>query len=115
MSINFFSPESSSFAPREASINHGSNRMVNLNTRQNEEVTWTPTFSAIAAIAVVAVAAAVSSVLQPDVMASNLGAPEVIASLRAPIVSAEEYQAFIRQGHERAAREGDPAPLPATF
>ncbi len=112
--------EPSIFAPREASINHGGNLVVNLNTRQNEEVTRTPTFAAIAAFAVVAVVAVVASVLQPDVTASNLGAPEAVASPRAPfvpypVVSAEEYRAFILQGHERAAREGDPAPLHATF
>ncbi len=82
--------------------------------------TRTPTFAAIAVVAVVAVVAAVSSCSQPDVMASNLGDPEAVASPRAPfvpypVVSAKEYRAFIRQSHERAAREGDPAPLPATF
>ena len=126
MAMNFFSPEFSRFAPREAAINHGGNLKVNLNTRQNEEVTRTPIFAAIAAIAAIvaiaaiAVVAAVASVLQPDVMASNLSDPEAVASPRAtfvpyPVVSAEEYLAFIRQSHERVAREGDPAPLPETF
>jgi hypothetical protein len=31
------------------------------------------------------------------------------------IASPEEHAAFIRQGHERAAREGDATPLPPTF
>ncbi len=120
MAMNFFSPESSRFALRETSINHAGNLMVNLNTQQNEEVTRTPTFAAIAAIAAIAVVAAVASVLQPDVMASNPSDPEAVASPRAPfvpypVVRAEEHLAFIRQSHERVAREGDPAPLPETF
>ena len=72
------------------------------------------------ALAGVFAAVAVASALLLIGTAGNLGNSEAIASSVEPfasdqVASPEEYRAFIRQGHDRAAREGDSTPLPETF
>jgi hypothetical protein len=72
------------------------------------------------AIAAILVTVAVAGVLLLIGSASNLGnaeanAPAVVTSAPDQIASPEEHAAFIRQGHDRAAREGDATPLPPTF
>ena len=72
------------------------------------------------AIATILATVAVVGVLLLIGSASNLGnaeanAPAVVTSAPDQIASPEEYAGFIREGHERAAREGDGTPLPPTF
>lgn len=68
-------------------------------------------FAILATVAAIGVAVLISpagNYTASEAKAAAPAAPEQAAS-------AEEHAAFIRQGHERAAREGDDAPLPSTF
>lgn len=88
--------------------------MLDIKALQAEAFNPTSKFAAIVAtVAVVCVLLLIGSV-------SKLGNPQADATAATPaapdqIVSPEEHSAFIHQGHERAAREGDAAPLPPTF
>lgn len=85
-------------------------------TKQQQRGQPLPTIALVAALAAVAL---VSALVMLGSAASFSGvdasAAPVAVSVPDQIVSPEEHNAFIREGHERAAREGDGAPLPATF
>ena len=90
--------------------------MIDAIKRQDEEFTRTTTYAAIVLVLVLAVAC----VLLLFGAAGNLGRSEanaapVVSDAPGSMMSPEEHRAFISRGHDRAAREGDPSPLPATF
>lgn len=68
-------------------------------------------FAILATVAAICVAVLISPAGNYTAAEAN-AAPVAAADQPA---SAEEHSAFIRHGHERAAREGDGRPLPATF
>ena len=67
----------------------------------------------LAAVAVASVMLMIGSVSNPGSVEANAAALVLSAPDRS--ASPEEHGAFIRQGHTRAALEGEDSPLPPTF
>lgn len=85
-------------------------------TKKPQDEAPAPTGAFVAILAAVAVASfmlMIGSVSNGSLEAN--AAPVVVLSAPDQIVSPEEHSAFIREGHIRAAHEGDDSPLPPTF
>ena len=87
-----------------------------INTKKLHGQAPAPAIAIAAILAIVAVAGVlllIGSAGNPGNAQANASA--VVTSAPDQIASPEEHAAFIRQGHDRAAREGDATPLPPTF
>jgi hypothetical protein len=84
--------------------------------QQLEDEAPTP-LSGFFAILATVVAICVAVLISPagNYAGSEASAAPMAAAAPDQAASAEEHAAFIHQGHERAAREGDASPLPPTF